>query len=201
MPTRDPRIDAYIKKAQPFARPILLHLRAVVHAACPDVEETIKWGFPHFDYRGGMMCAMASFKAHCVFGFWNGSLLLKGDSRNADAMGDFGRIIALSELPSKARIAALVKQAMKLNEAGVKRVARKARVPKKPLRLPADLAAALANTPAASTAFKAFSPSARREYIEWITEAKSPATRERRLVTAVGWIAEGKRRNWKYEKG
>lgn len=200
MPTRDPRIDAYIEKAQPFARPVLVHLRAIVHAACPEVEETMKWSFPHFDYRGGMMCAMASFKAHCVFGFWNGSLLLAADSRNAEAMGDFGRITALSDLPSKARIAGLVKQAMKLNDAGVKRVARKAPAPKKPVRVPVDLAAALAGNAAASEAFKGFSPSARREYVEWITEAKAPVTRERRLGTAVGWIAEGKRRNWKYEK-
>ena len=200
MPTRDPRIDAYIEKAKPFARPILVHLRAVVHAACPDVEETMKWSFPHFDYRGGMMCAMASFKAHCTFGFWKGSLLLAADSKNAEAMGDFGRIAALSDLPSKARIAGLVKQAMKLNEAGVKRVARKAPAPKKPVRVPADLAAALAANTAAATAFREFSPSARREYVEWLTEAKTAATRERRLGTAVEWIAEGKRRNWKYEK-
>ena len=200
MPTRDPRIDAYIKHAQPFARPILVHLRTIVHAACPDVEETIKWSFPHFDYRGGMLCAMASFKAHCTFGFWNGSLLLASDSRNAEAMGDFGRITALAELPSKARITSLIKQAMKLNEAGVKRVARKPTSPRKPLRVPADLGTALAGNRAAAAAFKEFSPSARREYIEWITEAKAPATRERRLDTAIGWIAEGKRRNWKYEK-
>lgn len=200
MPTRDPRIDAYIKNAQPFARPILVHLRTIVHAACPDVEETIKWSFPHFDYRGGMLCAMASFKAHCTFGFWNGSLLLASDSRNAEAMGDFGRITALAELPSKARITSLIKQAMKLNEAGVKRAARKPKSPRKPLRVPADLAAALAGNRAAAAAFKEFSPSAGREYIEWITEAKAPATRERRLDTAIGWIAEGKRRNWKYEK-
>lgn len=201
MPTRDPRIDAYVKKAQPFARPILHHLRAVVHAACPDVEETIKWSFPHFDYRGGMMCAMAAFKEHCTFGFWNGSVLLASDSRNAEAMGDFGRITALAELPSKARITSLIKQAMQLNEAGVKRVARKPSAPRKPLRVPADLAAALSGNRSAAAAFRAFSPSARREYIEWITEAKTPATRERRLTTTVGWIAEGKRRNWKYEKG
>lgn len=200
MAMRDPRIDAYIEKAQPFARPILAHLRTIVHAACPEVEETIKWSFPHFDYRGGMMCAMASFKAHCTFGFWNGSLLLAADSRNAEAMGDFGRIKALSDLPSKARIAGLVKQAMRLNEAGVKRVARKVPAPKKPVRVPADLAAALARKPAAAAAFKGFSPSARREYVEWITEARTATTRERRLATAVAWITEGKRRNWKYEK-
>lgn len=198
--TRDVRIDAYIEKAQPFARPILRHLRAVVHAACPDAEETIKWGFPHFDHRGGMLCSMASFKQHCVFGFWNGSALLGADSRNAEAMGDFGRITTLSQLPSKARITALIKQAMKLSESGVKRVTRKPAAPRKPVRVPADLAAALARNVAAAAAFKEFSPSARREYVEWITDAKTSATRERRLATALEWISEGKHRNWKYEK-
>ena len=136
MPAADPRIDAYIKKAQPFAQPILRHLRTLVHEACPDVEETIKWGMPHFDYRGGMMCSMAAFKAHCAFGFWNGKALLGADSRNAEAMGDFGRITALADLPSRTRIKALVKQAMKLNEAGVKRAARPARAAKAAVRTP-----------------------------------------------------------------
>lgn len=201
MPTRDPRIDAYIANAQPFARPILRHLRAIVHSACPDAEETMKWSFPHFDHRGGMLCSMASFKAHCSFGFWNGASLLKAESRNAEAMGDFGRIRAVSDLPTKARIAALIKQAMKLNEAGVKRVARKTSAPRKPARVPAEFVAALTADAAAARAFAAFSPSARREYIAWITEAKTDATRERRIGTAVEWISEGKRRNWKYEKG
>lgn len=200
MTAPDPRIDAYIKNAQPFARPILAHLRAVVHAACPDAEETMKWSFPHFDYRGAMLCSMASFKAHCSFGFWNGQALLKAESRNAEAMGDFGRITALTDLPSKARITALIKQAMKLSEAGVKRVARKTPKPRTPARVPADLAAALAATAGATAEFDEFSPSARREYIEWITEAKAAATRARRIGTAVEWISEGKRRNWKYEK-
>lgn len=198
---REPRIDDYIAKAQPFAQPILRRLREMVHAACPDVEERIRWGFPHFDHRGAMMCSMAAFKQHCSFGFWKGPLLLGADSRNAGAMGDFGRIATMKDLPSKARLTALVKQAMKLNEAGVKRVVRKPSAPKKPVRVPADLAAELERNGRAAAVFKGFSPSARREYVDWITEAKTDATRERRLATAVEWIAEGKQRNWKYGAG
>lgn len=200
MAKKDPRIDAYIAKAQPFAKPVLRHLRRLVHEACPETEETIKWSFPHFDYRGQMLCAMASFKAHMSFGFWKGSQLLGASSKNAEAMGDFGRITSLESLPSDARIKALVKAAMKLNDEGVKRVVRKKTAPKKAAIVPRDLAAALATDAKAAVAFEAFSPSHRREYIEWITEAKAAATRERRLATTLEWLAEGKPRNWKYMK-
>jgi hypothetical protein len=198
MPSKDRRIDAYIAKAQPFAQPILRHLRAIVHEACPEVEETIKWGFPHFDHRGAMMCSMAAFKQHAVFGFWRGPQLVGAASRNGEAMGDFGRITSMDDLPSRTRLKALVKQAMKLNEAGVKRVARKQAAPKKPVVPPPDLVAALDVDRRARATFAAFPPSQRREYVEWITEAKTAATRERRLATAVEWMSEGKPRNWKY---
>ena len=201
MATNDPRVDAYIAKSQAFAQPILRHLRAVVHEACPDVEEAMKWSFPHFDYRGAMMCSMAAFKQHCAFGFWRGAQLLGADSRNAEAMGDFGRITSLSELPSNARIRSLVKQAMELTDSGTANTARKkSPVAKKPVRVPNDLAAALAKHKTAAAAFAAFPPSQRREYIEWITEAKTAATRERRLLTAIEWLTDGKTRNWKYQK-
>jgi uncharacterized protein YdeI (YjbR/CyaY-like superfamily) len=199
MASKDPRIDAYITKAKPFARPILKHLRAVVHEACPEVEETIKWGVPHFQYRGGMMCAMASFKAHCAFGFWRSTQVVGGSSRNAEAMGDFGRITSVDELPAKSRIKSLVKAAMKLNEAGAKRVPRKRSAPKKPAAVPRDLTLALDGDAKARATFDGFPPSQQREYVEWITEAKAAATRERRIATAIEWLAEGKRRNWKYE--
>lgn len=198
MARTDARIDAYIEKAQPFAQPILRQLRAIVHEACPDVEETIKWGFPHFDYLGEMMCSMAAFKAHCAFGFWKGPQLVGAKSRNGEAMGDFGRVITMKDLPAKPALKALIKQAMRLNERGVKRVARKTPVPTKPLRIPRDFAAALEASKRASIHWDEFSPSARREYIEWITEAKAEATRERRLEQALEWIAQGKHRNWKY---
>ncbi len=197
---KDPRIDAYIAKAPPFAKPILKHIRALVHEACPEVEEGIKWSTPHFGYNGGMMAGMAAFKAHAVFGFWKGSQLMGKDSKNAEAMGDFGRMTSLKDLPSDARVKKLIKDAMKLNDDGAPRVPRKKRAPKPPAAVPADLARALASDAKARATFDAFSPSHRREYIEWIVEAKAAATRERRLATTLEWLAEGKPRNWKYMK-
>ena len=197
MPTTDPRVDAYIKKAAPFAQPILVRIRQVVHEACPDVQETMKWSFPHFDYKG-IFCGMASFKQHATFGFWKGSLLAeKLPKVDENAMGQFGRITSLADLPADRTLARIIKAAARLNDDGVKVVrAKKAR--KDPLTPPADLMAALKKKPKALAAFKAFSPSQQREYVEWITEAKQAATRANRLATAVGWIAEGKIRNWKY---
>jgi uncharacterized protein YdeI (YjbR/CyaY-like superfamily) len=198
MPTIDPRIDAYIAKSAGFAQPILEHLRAVVHAACPEVEETMKWSFPHFMYKG-MMCSMASFKAHCAFNFWKAELLM-ADEANREAMGQFGRIETLKDLPSKKILTAYIKQAMRLNDDGVPAPARaKAPVPRE-LAVPDYLSEALAQSPAAQQHFDAFSTSKKREYVDWLTEAKTDATRLRRLEQALEWIAEGKARNWKYEK-
>jgi uncharacterized protein YdeI (YjbR/CyaY-like superfamily) len=192
----DPRVDAYIAKSADFAKPILLHLRKLVHTACPEVEETIKWSFPHFDYKG-MMCSMASFKGHCAFGFWKSSLVLDGDA-DRNAMGHFGRITSLDDLPPDKTLVAYVKKAAALNAGGVK-IEKKRAAPRKPPKVPADLAAALRTNAAARKTFDAFSPSHRREYIEWITEAKTDTTRAKRLQTTLGWLAEGKARNWKYE--
>ncbi len=198
MGTKDPRIDAYIAKSADFVKPILTHLREVVHAACPEVEEKMKWSAPHFDYKGEMMCGMAAFKEHCRFGFWKGSLIPGVPAMSDLAEGPMGRITSVKDLPAKAVLTGYIKQAMKLNDAGVKVSMRGP--PKKPLPTPPDLSRALKANKAAKTAFEAFSPSARREYIEWITEAKTDETRARRLETATGWIAEGKTRNWKYQK-
>ena len=202
MGTRDPRVDAYIEKAQPFAKPILKHLRSVVHSACPDVEETMKWSFPHFDYKG-IFCAMAGFKQHCTFGFWKGSLLrgrVKGmPAGGEESMGQFGRITSLADLPSERTLKAIVKAAAKLNDENVVVPRRKAK-PKPPLKVPAYFTAALRKNKEALAAFDAFPPSHRREYVEWVTEAKTEETRARRLATALEWIAEGKGRNWKYQK-
>jgi uncharacterized protein YdeI (YjbR/CyaY-like superfamily) len=198
MGTRDERVDAYIAKSAEFARPILTHLRDVIHQACPEVEETMKWSFPHFMYQG-MLCSMAAFKEHAAFGFWKGSLLHDKSGQPAEkAMGQFGRITQISDLPSKTVLAGYVKQAMKLNDEGVKSPARsKPKAPSKPLVVPEELATALQGNAAALAAFEKFPPSHKREYIEWITEAKTQATRDRRLATALEWIAEGKSRNWK----
>jgi uncharacterized protein YdeI (YjbR/CyaY-like superfamily) len=193
----DPRVDAYIEKSAEFARPILRHLRRVVHASCSDVEETMKWSFPHFDYKG-MMCSMAAFKEHCAFGFWKASLILDGNGRSEEAMGQFGRITALSDLPSKKLMRDYIQKAMSLNESGTA-VKRENRSPKKAIPVPADFTAAVKKNRKALAAFEAFSPSHRREYLEWITEAKSEDTRQRRITQAIEWMAQGKSRNWKYE--
>ena len=201
MGTWDPRFDAYIDKAAPFARPILSHLREVVHAACPEVVEEIKWSSPHFTYRSKPLAHMAAFKQHCGFGFWKGSLVVEpGDEKAAEAAGQFGRITSLGDLPPDEVLAGYVHQAMKLTDSGEKAPARPNKHPKPELVVPDDMAAALAQNPAAQAVFDDFSPSHRREYVEWITDAKSEATREKRLEQAVEWIAEGKTRHWRYAR-
>lgn len=197
MGTRDPRIDAYIEKSAGFARPILTHIRAIVHEACPNVEETMKWSSPHFDYRG-MMCGMAAFKEHCAFGFWKASLVL--DDKNAtaqDAMGHFGRITSISDLPPKSTLMGYIKKAMALNEQKVQ-PARPRKRPKKPLATPEYFMKALKKNKKALATYESFPPSHKRDYVEWITEAKGEDTRQRRMATAIEWMAEGKPRNWKY---
>lgn len=200
MPTIDPRIDAYIANSAEFAQPILRHLREVVHAACPEVEETMKWSFPHFMYNG-MLCGMASFKAHCTFGFWKGKLLIEqADEKTREAMGQFGRITVVKDLPPKKVLAGYVKQAMRLNDEGVKAPARAKPAAPRELVVPGYFTEALAGQQPALDNFEAFSTSRKRDYVEWLDEAKTEATRLRRLAQAVEWIAEGKSRNWKYEK-
>ena len=199
MGTRDPRLDAYIAKSAEFARPILTTLREIVHSACPDVEETMKWSAPHFMYHG-MMCGMASFKEHCVFGFWKGSLVL-GDETAEGAAGQFGRITKVSDLPPKKVMAGYIKRAMQLNEDGVSvQRAKPKRGRASEVKVPADLAAALKKNRKALATFDAFSPSAKRDYVDWIVEAKRDETRKRRLETAVAQMAEGKTRHWKYQQ-
>ena len=197
MGKRDPKVDAYIKQAAPFAQPILAHIRETVHAACPEAEEAMIWSFPHFLYKG-MLCSMASFKQHAAFGFWKGSLVT-GGPRSADAMGHFGRITKVADLPSKSVLSGYIRRAATLNDHGVKEP-RAPRRAVKPVKVPADLTAALAGNKKARAGFDALSPSHRREYVEWITEAKTDETRGRRLAQALGWMAEGKSRNWKYER-
>ena len=192
MPPRDPRIDAYIAKSAPFARPILRHLRARVHRGCPDVVETIKWGSPHFEHEG-MLCGMAAFKEHCAFGFWNRALRIP---ETRTAMGQFGCITKISDLPEDSVLVGYVREAARLNEEGRKiGPIRKAR---KPLPVPKELVAALKRKAGATAKFKALSPSRRREYSEWIVEAKRDETRSKRLRTAVAQIAAGKPLMWKY---
>jgi uncharacterized protein YdeI (YjbR/CyaY-like superfamily) len=194
MGRKDPRVDAYIDEAAPFAKPILRFLRAAVHNGCPDLEETIKWGMPHFDFKGPI-CGMAAFKEHCAFGFWKRALIFGNTNQEEEGMGQFGRITSLKDLPDKKTLIGHVRKAADLNEKGIKVRDRKKR---KPLPVPAYLTAALKKNTKARTTFENFSPSHRRDYIEWLTEAKREETRKQRLRTALDWMAQGKPRNWKY---
>lgn len=198
MASRDPRIDAYIAKSAEFARPILTHVRELVHRACPDVEETMKWSSPSFEYAGGILCGMAAFKQHASFGFWKHALVV-GDDSPPVGMGSYGKMASLKDLPSDKTLIAHIRKAMKLNEEGVKTpTVRKTTTPKPPPEAPADLMAALKKNAKARATFDAFPPSHKRDYVEWITEAKRDETRQKRLAQTIEWLAEGKPRNWKY---
>ena len=196
----DSRINAYIARAAPFAQPILEHLRALAHRALPGVAETIKWSMPHFMLGGKNVAGMAAFKAHCAF-------TIHGEGRqgpNGDdvetGMGQYGRITALGDLPAEAVMIERLHAARdRISTSGSAINRPVARAPKAELPVPDELTAALAANRAAQAQFDAFSPSHRREYNEWIGEAKQPATRERRVAQAIEWIADGKWRNWKYE--
>lgn len=199
MGTKDPRVDAYIAKSADFAQPILHRLRAIVHEVCPEVEEQMKWSFPNFLYKG-MFANMAAFKEHCSFGFWKSSLVLDAaDSKSADGMGQFGRLTSLKHLPPKRVLVAYIRKAMQLNEDGVKAARKKPAAEKKELEVPEYLASALRKNKPARTHFEGFSYSKKKDYIDWLTEAKTEATRTKRLATALEWMADGKSRNWKYE--
>ncbi len=205
MGKKDERIDAYIAKAADFAKPILIHLRDMMHTLCPDVEETWKWSFPVFVYKGAIMCNMAAFKAHCSFGFWKASLMEDTDKlfdlQERDGMGHFGKIYSIKDLPKDAILKKYIKAAMKLNEDGVKLPA-KAKVTeekKKELEVPDYFIAELKKSKPAQKNFDAFSYSCKKEYVQWFEDAKTEVTRNKRISQALEWIAEGKDRNWKYK--
>ena len=201
MGKKDKRVDAYIEKAKPFAKPILNHIREMIHKACPDVEETIKWSFTAFDYKGSL-CHMAAFKEHCAFGFWKAALMKDADkmkSNQQNAMGNLGKIQSLSDLPSDKILMGWIKEAAKLNDDGIKLPPRK-KTDKNDIVVPDYFSKVLNKNKNASDAFEKFSPSHKREYVQWITEAKTDDTRNKRMKTAIEWITEGKGRNWKYER-
>lgn len=200
----DKRIDAYIKKAEPFAQPILTHLRELVHKGCPEVEENIKWGMPSFEYKGPYF-GMASFKKHCAFGFWKAKLMKDPKhylglraNEGGDAMGNFGKVSALKDLPPDKVLLDFFKQAKKLNDEGVK--IPKTRTARKELVAPAYFLAAIKKNKMAKMVFEEFSPSNKRDYVEWILDAKTETTREKRIAQAIEWMADGKPRHWKYMK-
>ena len=207
-PTPNPKIDAYIAKAAPFAQPILAHLRALVHKACPYVEEGVKWGRPFFVHGGTILCNISAFKAHCSFGFWGaeiGKVLVQDGVVREGGMGSLGKIASLKDLPPDKKLLGYIRQAAALIDSGLgdNRVVvawRVVKAPKPPVEVPAEFTAALRRDRKAAATYAAFSPSCQREYAQWIAEAKRPETRDRRIAQAVEWIAEGKQRNWKYQE-
>ena len=197
MAARDPRIDAYIAKAAPFARPILETIRARVHAGVPEAEETLKWGAPSFTLDGKILLMMAAFKAHATLSFWRGQKLGSANPKSG-AMGQFGRLTSVDDLPGVAQFDTLLNEAAAL--AATAPAPRKVKhEPKPPPTLHPEFAAALDAHPAAKATLDGFSPSARRDYLDWISDAKQDATRAKRIATAVEWLSEGKKRHWKYE--
>jgi len=204
MVKKDERVDAYIARAAEFAKPILIHLRELMHSTCPDVEETWKWSFPVFVYKGAILCNMAAFKEHCAFGFWKASLMDDTDHlfdlQDKDGMGHLGKIYSLKDLPKDTVLKKYIRAAMKLNEDGIKVPARAkvAEKDKPELKVPDYFTAELSRNEQARLAFDAFSYSHKKEYLEWITDAKTEATRNKRMAQAIEWLQEGKSRNWKY---
>jgi len=207
MGRKDPRVDAYIAKSADFAKPILTHLRKLIHENCPSVEETLKWSFPHFTYKSPddrssrILCSMASFKQHCAFGFW----YLQGtdsdrEAPTGSAMGQYGRITSLSDLPKDKVLSQHIKDAVKAHDSGVKPRQTPRSTEKKVLKIPDFLTTALKKNKKAKETFNQFNYSNKKEYVEWITEAKTDETRKKRLDTAIEWMSEGKPRMWKYMK-
>lgn len=205
MATKNPRTDDYISRAEPFARPILKRLRRVVHKADPGIVEEIKWSFPNFTYKGKIICHMASFKEHCAFGLWFSSKLndpdnILADSQKKGGMGSVGRIRTLDDIPSEDTLIRFIRDSIKMVEEGVK-IKPERSVKDQTIKVPADLIMLLKRSRKASRVFDGFSNTHRKEYIQWIEDAKTGITRKKRLETALEWISEGKPRNWKYMKG
>jgi uncharacterized protein YdeI (YjbR/CyaY-like superfamily) len=203
MPEIDARVDAYIEKAAPFAKPILLKLRKLIFQACPEAKETIKWSFPNYEMHDGMLCSVAAFKEHCAMGFWKASLLKDPDRilhlADKHSMGHLDKLLSLKDLPPDKILLAYLKEAALLNKNNVK-LARPKTTPKKEMPLPKAFSAALKKSKKASATFEGLSPSQRREYTEWISEAKTEDTATKRLLTAIEWLEEGKSRHWKYQR-
>ncbi|GAB2826021.1 YdeI/OmpD-associated family protein [Ferruginibacter profundus] len=202
MAKKEKAVDAYIAKSADFAKPILNHIRELVHKTCPDAEEKMKWSMPFFDYKGEMLCHMAAFKQHAVMSFWKASLMkdpvLMANAQSEISMGHLGRLTSMKDLPSDKKIAAWIKEAMALNDKGIK-VAKPKPAEKKELVVPDYFIKAIAKNKKAKQVFDAFAYSHRKEYVQWITEAKTEETRNKRMASAIEMMAEGKSRNWKYK--
>jgi hypothetical protein len=205
MGMKDPRVDTYIARSAEFAKPILIHLRELIHDNCPSVEETMKWSFPHFTYKGPadrsprILCSMASFTQHCAFGFWYAGNK-SNNQQSAPAMGQYGRISSLADLPRDNVLAKQIKEAVRVHDGGVKPRTTAKAAEKKPLEVPGYLTDALRKNKKALATFDQFSNSNKKEYVEWVADAKTEETRKKRLDTAIEWMSEGKTRHWKYKK-
>jgi uncharacterized protein YdeI (YjbR/CyaY-like superfamily) len=203
----DRRVDAYIAKSRPFAQPILFEIRELVHKACPGVVETVKWSRPFFEYKGVILGNMSAFNEHCSFGFWGeeiSAVLREKSVLQPGAMGSLGRLTTVKDLPAKKEMLGLLRQAVAFIEKGeyTSPIAARHKVvkaPAPPVETPAEFTKALKANKKAAAVFAAFSPSCKKEYVEWIAEAKRAETREKRVATAIEWISEGKQRNWKYQ--
>lgn len=198
----NPKVDAYIAKAAPFAQPVLEHLRGLVHRACPEVEETIKWSMPFFECQGQILANMAAFKAHCSFGIWGKEIVavMRKDGLLVEGgMGSLGKIASVKDLPKDAALLGYLRQAVVFVKDGGKTFPKRAKAAKLDVEVPVELAAALKKNKAATKVFAEFSPSCKREYVDWIVDAKRAETRDKRVAQAVEWIAEGKQRNWRYQ--
>ncbi|WP_228376125.1 YdeI/OmpD-associated family protein [Chryseobacterium sp. BLS98] len=197
-----PKIDAYIEKSQDFAKPVLQYIRETVHEFCPDAEETMKWSFPNFTYKGKILCAMASFKQHCTFGFWLEKEMKTMNEITRDieknSMFSLGKIAKIEDLPSRTLLRKAIAEAMELTDMGV--TVKKTTPSKVETEVPDYFQDALEKNKKALAVFEKGSPSFRKEYINWITEAKTETTRNKRMEQSLEWLAEGKSRNWKYEK-
>ena len=197
-----PEVDAYIEQAGEFARPILRKLRQLFHEACPDIRETIKWGSPFFEHKG-IVGNMSAFKRHVSYGFWKAGLMSDPEGLLEKAGNTEMAVLKATcpgDLPADEILLQYIREAVALNEKGVK--IPRARAAKRPrqLEVPDDLMAAIRADEQAVATFEGFSYSNRKEYVEWVTAAKRPATRAQRLATTVEWLAEGKPRYWKYIK-
>ncbi|MEK6406083.1 MAG: YdeI/OmpD-associated family protein [Acidobacteriota bacterium] len=208
MGTKDPRVDAYIAKSASFAKPILTHLRKLIHDTCPSLEETMKWSFPHFMYKSPgqrnprVLCSMASFTQHCALTVWYTSGgTMGGEPKPAEGMGQYGKITSIADLPKDKELIKQIKEAVKLHDSGVKPAARARSTDTKELEIPDYFTAALKKNKKALATFGQFNYSNKKDYVEWITEAKTEETRKKRLATAIEWMSEGKVRNWKYVRG
>lgn len=201
LPNFTPSVTNYIEKAAPFAQPVLHYLRSLIHKTCPQIEECIKWGFPHFTYKNEIVCSFAAFKQHCAFTFWRAGVItsLAEIAINNEGMGQLGKIKSKLDLPNENQLVNCIIEAIQLIEKGVKPAKSAKQKNNEPIILPAYFSSLLAEFPTAKEKFLSMSNSHQKEYVEWITEAKTETTRNTRMQTCIKWVLEGKGRNWQYQ--